>query len=195
MKLYVQVKRSHSALYISEKTSPWWQWWRRRSSSYHRCSCWEHEECAGTSLGWQATEKQHTHTPSGSHERQNQRCHRSLLDTSLKCWSNAGGNTSLTQRHLRSVLHLRLRVGTACCCSGELMRLCCLQVTFNLGTLKITVKFMYNAAKCAPAASMTIWQWFEPLFKPSSMFNLTNYWISHRPHLNKLNKRHNSWLL
>ncbi len=41
--------------YSSGKTLPWWQWWRRQSSSYHRCSCWEHEECAGTSQGWPKT--------------------------------------------------------------------------------------------------------------------------------------------
>lgn len=44
------------------ETLPWWLWWRRRSSSYHRCSCSEHEECAGTSQGWPETENTtHTH--------------------------------------------------------------------------------------------------------------------------------------
>lgn len=49
------------------ETLPLWLWWRRRSSSYHRCSCSEHEECAGTSQGWPETENT-THTLSGRHE-------------------------------------------------------------------------------------------------------------------------------
>lgn len=49
----------------SVMTTPWWPWWRRRFSFGHRCSCWEHEECAGTSQGWPETvnmkKKKHHH--------------------------------------------------------------------------------------------------------------------------------------
>lgn len=38
---------------------PWWPWWQTQSSSFHQCSCWEHEECAGTFQEWPETENTH----------------------------------------------------------------------------------------------------------------------------------------